>query len=202
MKSGQDVIVQPAAFRTFRHAVFESARALDLLSAAAIVGMMALTCADVAMRFFRRPITGTYEMVAFLGALAVSLSIAHTSAEKGHVAVNLIVRLLPRRAQGIIETLIAALSLTLFAMIAWRMALYAQASQRVGEVSLTLQFPLYPIKYGIAFGTGIVCVVCLVDLIEGVLKIFPPLQPGALRPNHAPSANSAPPSDSAPRRDA
>lgn len=158
-------------FTTLQRLVFRAARALDLLAAAAIVAMMALTCADVALRFFRRPITGTYEIVAFLGALAVSLAIAHTSAEKGHVAVNLVVRLLPTRAQGAVEALIAALSLTLFALIAWQSVLYGLASQRAGEVSLTLQIPRYPIIYGVAFGTGAVCLVCLIDLGAALLKL-------------------------------
>ncbi len=165
------VRIRHGVFRAVQHAVFTGARALDMLAAAAIVAMMTLTCADVALRFFRRPITGTYEMIAFLGALAVSLAIAHTSAEKGHVAVNLVVRLLPKRAQGVVESIIALLSLTLFALIAWHTVLYGLTSQRAGEVSLTLEFSLYPIIYGVAFGTGAVCIVCLVDLFDAVLKV-------------------------------
>jgi len=166
-----DSDMRHGVFRTVQHIVFTGARALDMLAAAAIVAMMTLTCADVVLRFFRRPITGTYEIVAFLGALTVSLAIAHTSAEKGHVAVNLIVRLLPKRAQGVVESMIALFSLALFALIAWQTVLYGLASQRAGEVSLTLEFPLYPIIYGVAFGTGAVCVVCLVDLFEAILKV-------------------------------
>jgi TRAP-type C4-dicarboxylate transport system permease small subunit len=171
MKVVERIMVRDGIFQTVQHVVFRAAHTLDMLAAAAIVTMMVLTCADIVLRFFRRPITGTYEIVAFLGALAVACAIAHTSAEKGHVAVNLVVRLLPQRVQGLIESVIALLSLLLFALIAWQSVLYGLTSQRAGEVSLTLQIPLYPIIYGVAFGTGAVCLVCLVDLFDALLKL-------------------------------
>lgn len=151
--------------------IFRFARGLDMIAAGAIVAMMALTCADVVLRFFRKPIPGTYEIVAFLGAVAVSLAIAHTSAEKGHVAVTLVVRTLPQRLQGIIESAIALLSCMLFALIAWQSVLYGLDCQRSGEVSLTLQLPFYPIIYGVALGTGAVCLICLVDLADAIVKV-------------------------------
>lgn len=174
MRIVERMMVRNGVFRVFQHVVFRGAHALDMLAAAAIVTMMVLTCADIVLRFFRRPITGTYEIIAFLGALTVACAVAHTSAEKGHVAVNLVVRLLPQRAQGLVESVVALLSLLLFALIAWQSVLYGLASQRAGEVSLTLQIPLYPIIYGVAFGTGAVCLVCLVDLFDALLKLSAP----------------------------
>lgn len=156
---------------TVKTHIFKIVRWLDMISATAIVAMMALTCADVVLRFFRRPIKGTYELVSFLGALAVAFAVAHTLAQKGHVAVNLLVRLLPKRVQGIIESLIALFSGGLFAVIAWQCWRYGVGSQQVGEVSLTLQLPLYPVIYAIAVGTGAVCLVCLVDLVTAISKV-------------------------------
>ena len=79
----------------------ELARALYLIAGIAIVLMMLLTCADIVLRFMRRPIPGTYELVCFLGAVAVAFAMAHTTAQKGHVAVSLIVSLLPQRLLGV-----------------------------------------------------------------------------------------------------
>jgi TRAP-type C4-dicarboxylate transport system permease small subunit len=151
--------------------IFKVVRWLDMVSAAAIVAMMALTCADVVLRWFRRPIKGTYELVSFLGAIAVSFAVAHTLAQKGHVAVNLLVRLLPNRVQGVIESIIALLSGVLFAVIGWQCWRYGLGSQMAGEVSLTLQLPLYPVIYGVAIGIGAVCLVCLVDLANAIAKV-------------------------------
>ncbi|MBC8457922.1 MAG: hypothetical protein H8D67_08005, partial [Deltaproteobacteria bacterium] len=79
------------------------AKILYWIAGIAIVIMMLLTCVDIILRlgvtayhkyhwaFLSpfRPIPGTYELVCFLGAVAVSFAMAHTSVEKGHVAVSL-----------------------------------------------------------------------------------------------------------------
>ena len=62
----------------------ELSRVLFWVAGAAIFFMMVLTCADVVLRLLRRPIPGTYELVCFMGAVAVSFAMAHTSVQKNH----------------------------------------------------------------------------------------------------------------------
>jgi len=138
----------------------------------AIVLMMLLTCADVILRLFRMPIPGTYELVCFLGAVAVAFAMAHTSNEKGHVAVSLIVRLLPTRVQGVIEIITNICVLILFLLIAWRSVTYAENLRITREVSLTLRLPFYPFIYGIAFSAMIVCLVKITDIYKSYLKVL------------------------------
>ena len=144
---------------------------LYLIAGIAIVLMMLLTCADVVLRFMRRPIPGTYELVCFLGAVAVAFAMAHTTVQKGHVAVSLVVRLLPQRIQGLIEMLTGTFGFILFALIAWRSVLYANSLRATGEVSLTLQLPFYPFVYGIGFSATAVCLVLLTDLFKNLIKV-------------------------------
>ena len=94
------------------------AKILYWVAGIAIISMMLLTCADIILRlgvtayhkyswwFLSpfRPIPGTYELVCFLGAVAVSFAMAHTSVERGHVAVSILVNLLPKKIQSIIES--------------------------------------------------------------------------------------------------
>jgi len=147
------------------------ARRLDMIAAMAIVVMMSLTCADVILRMFRRPIPGTYEIVSFLGAVAVSFAMAHTTAKRGHVAVSLLVQLFPKRLQGIIESIVSIFGVVLFGLIAWQSVLYGMDCQRAGEVSLTLQLPFYPVIYGVALSAVVVCLVLLVDLAGAIGKV-------------------------------
>jgi len=157
---------------SFRKKSLLLARRLDMMAAMAIVAMMSLTCTDVILRyFFRKPIPGTYEIVELFGAVAVSFAMAHTLAEKGHVAVSLIVQLFPKRLQGIIECIISIFGIILFGLIAWQSILYGMDCQRAGEVSLTLELPFYPIIYGVALGAGVVCLVLLVDLANALGKV-------------------------------
>ncbi len=162
------------------------ARILYWIAGIAIVSMMLLTCADVILRLAVtlyhkyhlgflspfQPIPGTYELVMFMGAVAVSFAMAHTSVEKGHVAVSLIVRLLPQRMQAIIGSITTLFGLILFALLSWRSVLHANDLRVSGEVSLTLELPFYPFVYGIAFASAAVCLVLVLELSNHVVKVF------------------------------
>ena len=148
------------------------ARKLYWVAGTAIVAMMLLTCADVILRYFRRPIPGTYELVCFLGAVAVAFAMAHTSVERGHVAVSIVVRLFPKRIQDLIESITGSFGFAFFALIAWQSVIYANDLRAYGEVSLTLQLPFYPFVYGIGFSAAAVCLVLLADLFKNLMKVF------------------------------
>jgi TRAP-type C4-dicarboxylate transport system permease small subunit len=57
----------------------------------ALLAMTAVTVADVVLRIFRRPILGSYEIVEFLGAAVAAFAMAHTTLQRAHVAVELVV---------------------------------------------------------------------------------------------------------------
>ena len=157
---------------SFKKNSLSLARRLDMIAATAVFAMMSLTCVDVFLRyFFRMPIPGTYEIVALLGAVAVSFAMAHTLAERGHVAVSLVVQLFPKWLQDIIEGIISIFGIVLFGLIAWQSVLYGMDCQRAGEVSMTLELPFYPIIYGVALGAGVVCLVLLVNLANALGEV-------------------------------
>jgi TRAP-type C4-dicarboxylate transport system permease small subunit len=162
------------------------AKILYWVAGTAIVSMMLLTCADVILRlgvtayhqyhwwFLSpfRPIPGTYELVCFMGAVAVAFAMAHTSVERGHVAVSIVVNLLPKKVQSIIETITTIFGLILFILLSWQSVLYANDLKARGEVSLTLELPFYPFVYGIGFAAAAVCLVLLVDLSKSLPEVF------------------------------
>jgi len=162
----------------------ELARILYWVAGISIVAMMLLTCADVALRFCVtiyhsthwefltpfRPIAGTYELVGYMATVAVAFAMAHTTVEKGHVAVSFVVDLLPTRVQTVIATITNSCGLLFFILIAWRSLLYGSHLKASGEVSLTLQLPFYPFAYGIAFAALAVCPVLLTDLLKNLVK--------------------------------
>ena len=155
----------------FEKISYALARRLYWVAGIAIVVMMLLTCADVVLRYFRKPIPGTYELVCFLGAVAVAFAMAHTSVEKGHVAVSFVVSLFPRKIQGLIESITTSFGLFFFVLIAWQSVIYANDLRLSGEVSLTLELPFYPFVYGISFSAAIVCLIFISDLFKNFLKL-------------------------------
>ncbi len=163
----------------------ELARILYWIAGLSIVSMMALTCVDVALRFCVtvyhethwefltpfRPIAGTYELVCYMATVAVAFAMAHTTVERGHVAVSFVVDLLPKKTQNIIAIITNFCGLLFFILIAWRSVLYGSHLKASGEVSLTLQLPFYPFVYGIAFSAFAVCFVLLRDLLRSVGEV-------------------------------
>jgi len=139
-------------------------RGFNCVASAAVILMMMLTCADVVLRLFRQPIPGTYEIVGFLGTVVASFSLAYTSIEKGHIAVEILVDGLPERAQAFFEALSALIGTSLFGLLTWQSSLYAADLKLSGEVSLTLEIPTYLFVYGVAAGCGMLTLVLFVEL--------------------------------------
>jgi TRAP-type C4-dicarboxylate transport system permease small subunit len=138
----------------------------DWIAGWAMVGMMLLTCSDVVLRLFRKPILGTYEVVGFLGAVVISFAMAQTTIDRAHVAVQVFVIKLSPAGRKAIFLITSLLSLGLFATIAFESFRFGNDLRRAGEVSLTLQLPFFPILYGIGFSAAIVCIICLIDFFQ------------------------------------
>lgn len=124
---------------------------LKIVGAFCLVGMTALTCADVVGRFFGHPIFGSVELVGYMAILTVAAALPFTHKARGHIGVELLVRLLSQRTQALIELSTGMLSLVLFAIVTWRMFLYAGTIKASGEVSMNLGFPEYLLIYAVSF---------------------------------------------------
>lgn len=144
--------------------------ACNWLAAGAILVMMFLTCADVALRFFRHPIPGTYEIVGLMGTIGVSFALAYTTMQKGHIAVEFLTRRMPEKTQNIIAAVLELVSALLFGIIAWQSTVYAMDLKRTGEVSLTVQMPVYPFAFGIAVGCFLTCLVLATDSYRSLTR--------------------------------
>jgi len=128
--------------------------------------MMFLTVADVILRIFKRPIVGAYELVGLLGAIVIGFSIPQTSRIKGHVLMGFLTGRLPRWVQNALHVLTRLLAIATFVIIGWNVWMLGEDYRRVGEVTLTIQLPMYPVAYGIAVCCFVECLVLVLDLME------------------------------------
>ena len=141
------------------------------IGALCIVGMTFLTVADVIGRFFRHPIFGSVEIVGFMATLAVASALPYTHKIKGHVGVEILVRLFSKRTQTVIDICTGILSLCLFGLVTWRMTLYAYTMQKSGEVSISLELPEYVIIYISAFCLLVFTLVIFQDVINKIKSL-------------------------------
>ncbi len=146
-------------------------RRFNWLAAGAILVMMLLTCLDVVLRLFRHPIPGTYELVGLMGTVGVSFALAYTTLKGGHVTVEFLTNRMPRKVQHIVVAAGEFFSAVLFGIIAWQSTLYALDLKQVGEVSLTIEIPVYPFVFSIAFGSLLVFLVLAVNFYKSLKRI-------------------------------
>jgi len=137
----------------------------------AITAMMVLTVFDVVGRFFKYPIFGSIEIIGFLAAITVAAALPYTHKVDGHVGVEILVRLLPRKAQIGIKIITQTLTLVLFGLISWQMFLYARELDKTGEVSMNLNFPIHYLVYLIACGLVVFSVTVIETIIENFMKL-------------------------------
>ena len=147
-------------------------KAVDLfkyIGAASLVGMSFITCADVVgRRFFNSPIFGSVEIVGFMATLAVAMALPYAQQMKAHIGVELLIQMVSKRTQTIIDLCTGILSLALFAVVTWRMTIYAGHMKASGEVSMNLEFPEYIIIYIVAFCLFVFSVILIQEIIKNV----------------------------------
>jgi TRAP-type C4-dicarboxylate transport system permease small subunit len=81
------------------------------------------------------------------------------------------VRLLSEKTQTIIDICTGILSLVLFAVVSWRMAVYARTMLESGEVSMNLELPEHVIIYLTAFCLVVFTLIILKDIINNFKKL-------------------------------
>ncbi len=144
---------------------------LKIIGAIALTSMMLLTVVDVIGRFFKHPIFGSVELVGFLATIIVAAALPYTHKVDGHVGVEILVRLLSKKAQISIDIFTKSLSFVLFSLITWQMFLYAKDIHKTGEVSMNLEFPIYYLVYLLAFGLLIFSVTILETILGNIKQL-------------------------------
>ncbi len=158
--------------RRFDHGVGVLAGVFLKVSAVGFVAMMMLTASDVFLRFLRRPIPGAYELVGFISSVAISFSLAYTALEKGHISVEFLYQKAPEKIQHLMEAVNHLVALAFFVILSWQCAVYGVSQYNSGEVSPTLQMPIYPFAFGTSLGTLLLSAVLLVFFIQSAKRLM------------------------------
>jgi TRAP-type C4-dicarboxylate transport system permease small subunit len=141
-------------------------RFLNVIAGIALVFLMFLTLGDVILRLFKRPIVGTYELVAFSGAIVIGFSLPLTSWLRAHIFVDFFILKFSKKVQNGFNIATRCVVIVLFLLIAWNLIRYGMDLHKSGEVSATLRMPFYPIAYGIAVSCFIQCLVMVCDIVK------------------------------------
>jgi len=139
---------------------------MNILAGLSLTFMMFLTVADVILRSFRRPVVGTYELVALSGAIVIGFSVPYTSWVRGHIYVDFFISRFSQGVRNIFHIVTRCLGMALFLMIGWNLLKMGMDLYKSGEVSLTLQLPFYPVAWGVGICCFLQCLVLLCDILK------------------------------------
>jgi len=141
-------------------------RFLNIIAGNSLTFLMLLTITDVILRGFKSPVPGTYEVVAFAGAVVIGFSMPLTSWMRAHIFVDFFILKFSQKGSDIFNIFTRCMVVVLFFLFGWNMIKYAMDLQKSGEVSLTLQMPFYPIAYGVGVCCFIQCLVMVCDIVK------------------------------------
>ena len=123
------------------------ARALAIAGGLALVAVICLTVASITGRAFVRqglgPVPGDFELVEALTAFAVFAFLPWCQLRRGHASVDVFTRLLPERANRVIDLVAELLLMLAVTLIAWRLWHGMVDKLRYQETTFILQFPLW-----------------------------------------------------------
>jgi TRAP-type C4-dicarboxylate transport system permease small subunit len=139
---------------------------MKIISAICLAGMVLLTCIDVVGRLLNHPIFGAEEIVAILSTFVIALSLPYAHKEKCHIGVEILMRLFSLRTQAVVKFSTDILAFILFLIVTWRMTDYAHTMQKVGEVSMNLEFPTYYVIYLLSFCFFVFSLFILQDIFK------------------------------------
>ncbi len=139
---------------------------MNVISGVALMFMILLTVTDVILRSFRTPVVGTFELVAFSGAVVIGFSIPFTSWLRGHIYVDFLILGLPPKARAIMNIFTRCLGIGLFLVIASNLMVLGMELYSSGEVSPTLHVPFYLVVYGIGVCSFVQCLVLGCDIVK------------------------------------
>jgi TRAP-type C4-dicarboxylate transport system permease small subunit len=141
---------------------------LNVMGAVLLTLMMLLTVVDVILRYLGRPITGTFELMSFAGALVTGFALAQTSLDGAHVNVDILVDAISAKQKTILQVFNRLLGIGIFALLAWALFDKGNDLYATGEVSLTLHVPYYPVAYGLSFCCLVECLVLLSAILKAI----------------------------------
>jgi len=154
--------------RAFLAGVLKINQVMRGVAAVSLTCMMLLTTLDVVLRLFGKPIPGAVEIIAICGGIVIGFTVPISFWMRGHIAVDFVLNRLAGPVKNFINVVTRCVGIGLCLLISWNSMKIGTGMRKAAEVSGTLELPLYPVEYALAFCFLVLSIVLLCD----ILKIF------------------------------
>lgn len=143
-------------------------KTLMCAAGASLLGVTLLATANVALRIFRVPLGGAYEVVSFLGAIVVAGALGYTQKRRHHIVVDILSDKYPPRLKKAVDRASHLIMVLLFSVVSWQTAMYGRRLILTREVSETLKIPFHPFVFLVAFAFAVLALTILLDFLESM----------------------------------
>jgi TRAP-type C4-dicarboxylate transport system permease small subunit len=152
--------------KNFMAAIRKTDAVLYVIAGSVLVFLVLMTLADVILRNFGHPITGSMEIVQFGGCMVFGFSVPFATFLKAQVQVDLITEKLKPNVQRIVNIVTRIVGVLVFLFVAYNFFLYGIDVKKTGETTASFKLPYYPLVYALSFSFLLQSLTVLYDLIE------------------------------------
>jgi TRAP-type C4-dicarboxylate transport system permease small subunit len=153
----------------FMGTVLRLSEVMNVIGGSALVLMMLFTVTDVVLRYFGKPILGTYEIVSLAGAVVIGFAIPQTSWENAHVTTDFVVERFSPGVERGFRIVTKSLGIVLFLLLGCNLLQIGLKLHSTGEVTQTLHIPFYPVPFGLGLCCFIQGLVLLCDIAKALV---------------------------------
>lgn len=134
----------------------------------ALLALTLLATLNVTLRIFKAPVSGTYEIVSFLGAIVTAGALGYTQKRKDHIVVDILSEKFPAPVKRVLDGVSFAILLVLFSIVSWQTFVYGKRLLQTGELSETLKIAYHPFVFLTALGFAALALTLFLDLLETI----------------------------------
>ncbi len=138
---------------------------LMILGGVALLALTLLATSNVALRIVRVPVSGTYEVVSFLGAIVTAGALGYTQKRKDHIVVDILSDKFPAPVKRALDGANYAITLVLFTIVSWQTFVYGKRLCQTGELSETIKIAYYPFVFLVSLGFAVLALTIFLDLL-------------------------------------
>jgi TRAP-type C4-dicarboxylate transport system permease small subunit len=140
------------------------AEAVNWVGYISISAIVLVTSIDVIGRYiFNRPLLGSLELLELLMAVFGGFAILHTTTRRGHVSVDLLFAIFPRRLQIAVHAFGSIMGSAVWAIIAYRVFTLGKQSLLTRYYTTILYIPTGPFEIVLACTLGLFSLILLVQ---------------------------------------
>jgi TRAP-type C4-dicarboxylate transport system permease small subunit len=158
-------------FSSFERVLSDVTHRVSNVGQIVLMVMVLLVIVDVTLRrVFNRPFPWSLEVVQVMLVVVIFFSIAYCGVKKAHVSIDALISKFPPKVQVIIDVITYSLGVLLFAFMTWGGAVSAMGKWHTHYITGILPIPIYPFSLVVAFGSALLALVLLVQLLNLIIN--------------------------------